>query len=554
MLKYTLYLAAFLGVCNPAFAQFAGGAGGLIQQIPPAPAPLSSAPDLSIERHQAPPPVGRPGAKVRVHSLAVTGQTLFSERDLIGATGFVPDRELDLSQLREMAGRITAYYNRRGYFVAQAYLPAQKIEGGAVTIAVLEGFYDTIGLHNRTRLSDRVAWGVLDGIGQGDPIELAPLERRLLLLSDIPGIAVSSTLSPGGAVGTSDLDVRLRPTPLISGDLEVDNGGDRYTGSWRGGGTLNINNPLGLGDLATVRVLTSGSGLTYVRAAYQLEVGVATVGAAYTHFQYHLGKEFTALDASGTEDIESLYGSYPLVRTRDNNLWAFADVDERSFEDDIGETASRENRRDAVGTLGFNGNHHDHLWGGGWDSFSLAVSAGDLDIRTDTTRALDATTARTNGGYGKLFFMVDRLQTIYGPFSLYGDLRGQLASKNLDISEKMELGGAYGVRAYPEGEGYGDEGYIATIEGRYLLPRFAPRFPGRVQLIGFFDTGAVKLYENPWVPGPNTLTRSGAGVGAIWDTTNNFQVKVSYAFRLTGPATSAPDRTGQLWIEVIKYF
>ena len=168
---------------------------------------------------------------------------------------------------------------------------------------------------------------------------------------------------------------------------------------------------------------------------------------------------------TGTEDIESLYASYPLVRTRDNNLWLLADIDERSFEDDVGQTASRENRRDAVGTLGLNGNHHDRLWGGGWDFFSLAVSAGDLDIRTDATRALDATTARTNGGYGKLFFMADRLQTIYGPFSLYGDLRGQLASKNLDISEKMELGGAYGVRAYPEGEGLWRRGLHSDDRG-----------------------------------------------------------------------------------------
>jgi hemolysin activation/secretion protein len=554
LLKYTLYGAALLGLSNPAFAQVSPNVGGQIQQIPPAPTLPPSAPDLNIQKRQTAPSIGRPGPKVLVHALVVTGQTLFSEQDLISATGFIPDRELDLAQLREMAGRITRYYNQRGYFIAQAYLPAQAIEGGTVRIAVLEGSYDKIALKNGSRLSDRVAWGVLDGMGNGDPIALAPLERRLLLLSDIPGVAVSSTLAPGNAVGTSDLDVRVRSTPLISGSLEADDAGDRYTGSYRGGGTLNINDPFGLGDLATVRVLTSGSGLTYVRGAYQLEVGDATVGAAYTHFQYHLGKEFAALDASGTEDIGSLYASYPLVRTRDNNLYALADVDERRFEDDVGQTSSQSNRRDAVLTLGLYGNHSDRLWGGGADAFSIAVSGGDLDLRTESGRALDATTARTNGDYVKLAFMADRLQTIYGPFSIYGDLRGQLASKNLDISEKMELGGAYGVRAYPEGEAYGDEGYVGTVEGRYLLPSLARGFPGRVQLIAFFDTGSVRLYENPYIAGPNTLTRSGAGVGANWIASNNFEVKASYAFKLTGPATSAPDRSGQFWIEVVKYF
>ena len=58
-------------------------------------------------------------------------------------------------------------------------------------------------------------------------------------------------------------------------------------------------------------------------------------------------------------------------------------------------------------------------------------------------------------------------------------MRGQLAFDNLDSSEKMELGGAYGVRAYPEGEAFGDEGYIATAEARLMLDSLTGSLPGR---------------------------------------------------------------------------
>jgi hypothetical protein len=39
---------------------------------------------------------------------------------------------------------------------------------------------------------------------------------------------------------------------------------------------------------------------------------------------------------------------------------------------------------------------------------------------------------------------------VAGLQSLYGLVRGQVASKNLDISKKMEFGGAYAVRAEPQ--------------------------------------------------------------------------------------------------------
>ena len=94
------------------------------------------------------------------------------------------------------------------------------------------------------------------------------------------------------------------------------------------------------------------------------------------------------------------------------------------------------------------------------------------------------------GSYHKLGFNVARLQRVTDRVSLYGAINGQFASKNLDISEKMGLGGMYAVRAYPVGEAYADEGYVATLEARLLLPKFSERMPGQMHLIGFVDTGS----------------------------------------------------------------
>jgi hemolysin activation/secretion protein len=556
MFKPSLATIALLATSQSALAQQAPpGAGGQLQQIPPAPAPDKPVPDIRFERPQAPPQPAVAGAAIRVNRLHISGNTSFSEAELVAASGVTAGSDLNLSQLRDAAERITAFYNARGYFLAWAYVPAQDIANGIVTIAVVEGRFGKTEIRNRTNLSGRVASRILGGLGSGDAVTVGPLERRLLLLSDIPGVRIKSTLAPGAEIGTSDLIVDIAPGPRVTGSIEADNAGNRYTGTYRLGGTLYVNNPAGIGDQASLRVLGSTGGLAYGRAAYQVPVGSVTVGAAFTHLRYALGHEFSILDADGTADIFSLYGAYPLVRSRRANLNVLAALDARQLKDRIGAVGSESDKSIRAITFGFSGDSRDGLGGGGWNVFSAGWTIGRLDIKSPAERAADALTARSQGHYNKLQFSAARLQTLSGPLSLYASVRGQLAFDNLDSSEKMELGGAYGVRAYPEGEAYGDQGYIATLEARLMLSQWTGALPGRLQLIGFADAGEVRYAHHPWFAGSNHAARSGIGAGLTWAGPDGLVVRTSYAARLGHkPATSAPDRPGRFWFQITKMF
>jgi hemolysin activation/secretion protein len=558
MFKPSLATIALLAASQSALAQQPPpGAGGQLQQIPPPAAPEKAAPDIRIERPEI---VRQPevaGPAVRVNRLHVTGNTSFPEAALIAAAGVTPGSDLTLSQLRDAAARVAAFYNARGYFLAQAYVPAQDIADGNVTIAVVEGRYGRTEIRNRTNLSNRVANHILGGLDSGDPVTARPLERRLLLLSDIPGVRIKSTLAPGTEIGTSDLIVDIAPGPRVSGSVEADNAGNRFTGAYRLGGTINVNDLTGIGDQASLRVLGSTGGLAYGRAAWQAPVGDATVGVAYTHLRYELGHEFDILNADGTADIFSLFGAYPVVRSRPLNINAVADLDYRMLEDRIGAVGSKSDKHVEAATIGFSGDSRDSVGGGGggWNVFSAGLTLGNLDIESPLERAADALTARSQGGYGKLQFSAARLQTVSGPLSLYASLRGQLAFDNLDSSEKIELGGAYGVRAYPEGEAYGDQGYLATLEARLTLSQWTGKLPGRLQLIGFVDTGEVHFAHNPWFAGSNSARRSGAGGGLVWAGPGGVVLRASYAAKLGHqPATSAPDKPGRFWFQITKIF
>jgi hemolysin activation/secretion protein len=544
---------ALLALSQSLFAQQLPSAGSQIQQIPPAPTPEKAAPAIRIEPVAAPASPASDAVKITVNKLQVTGARIYSEAELVALTGFQPGTELSLGDLRGMAARITGQYRSAGYFVAQAYLPAQDIKDGVVTIAVIEGQYGKVAVRNQSNLSDGLIQSQLGGLNSGDTVAIAPLESRLLLLSDIPGVKVTSTLAPGASAGTSDLIVDVAPGRRVTGSIDADNAGNRYTGEYRLGATVNLNNAAGLGDVASLRLLTTGSGLNYARASYQLQVGKATVGAAYSWLGYELGKEFSYTGATGTAKIASLYGSYPLIRSRNTNLYAGLAFDAKTFQDRIDSVSTVADKKAQVLTASLRGDHRDSLGGGGLNGYSLALSTGNVDLETPELQSRYAL-AQTSGHFNKLGFSAMRLQRVTDSVSLYAGINGQVASKNLDVSEKMELGGMYGVRAYPVGEAYADQGYVLTLEARVRVPT-PVQLPGQVQLIGFVDTGSVTTHKNPWEAGDNRRTLSGAGVGLNWSETNNFMVRAFYARKLgSETAQSAPDKSGRFWIQAVKYF
>lgn len=526
-----------------------------MQQLPTVPAMPPPPPRVEVQPGSAPAAPAKATTVFVGQRLHITGAHAYTEAALIKVAGFQAGRALSLQALYDMADKITQRYRQDGFLLARAYLPAQEIKEGVVTIAVLEGQYGQVRLNNTSALDSGVPRNLLSGLNPGDAILTAPLEERLLLLSDVPGVQVRSTLVPGASVGLSDLVVEVKPGARVSGSVDADNAGNRYTGENRIGITLNVNNPSGSGDLITLRGLTSGPGLRYARAAYQTPVGRGRVGVAYSDLSYALGHEFQALDANGHARIATLFGSYPVVRSRNTNVNVGLALDSKVFQDRADAIPSVTDKRAQVATASLYGDHRDAWGGGGLSTYSFAWSSGTLNLQTPAARTVDASTALSHGAYNKLAFALSRLQqTPIDSVSLLASLSGQVASKNLDVSEKMELGGMYGVRAYPEGEAYADEGYLFTLEVRKQLP-LPSNMPGQLHGAAFVDTGAVKLNLSPWTSSSNSRHLSGAGLGLYWTHANDFSLRMFYARKLgDGMALSAPDKSGRLWVQAVKYF
>lgn len=524
-------------------------AGQAIRDIQNTPLQLPPSQTLDLNLPSAPSTeVKGGGPTVQVSTFELSGITAFANEDLLALLADLQQRRVSLGELQAGANRITLYYRERGYPLARAYLPAQEVDQGVIKIAVLEGRYGAVQVQNTAGIGGAVL-APLAALKAGDAVHAEPLERSLLLLRDTPGVDVKSTLKPGATVGATDLVVDVQPGPLVSGSVDADNYGNRFTGEYRLGGTLNLNSPLGLGDQVTLRAMGSDEAQHYYRAAYQLPVGpwATQMGVAYSDMDYQLAKDFDDLDAHGNARITSAYLIQPLVRRRDLSLSAQLQFDDKRLKDDIDLFASKSDKRARVVSTALLGNSRDTWLGGGINSFSLTWSQGSLTLDGQLEKLIDDLSAGSQGQFNKLNPSLVRLQRLTDRLSLYAQLQGQWSDSKLDSSEKLSLGGAYGVRAYPQGEASGDQGWLGNLELRYALTE-------AWQLSTFVDHGQVRLNKHTWADGENHRSLSAAGLGLGW-AQQGWRINTVAAWKLgNAQPESDTDRTPRVWAQVIRYF
>ncbi len=502
-------LCGGLLMSTPLLAQTAPDAGQVLResQTEPLREPGMDAPPLTVPEYRD--DDTDDGPSLLVNAFTLSGNREFSDEELLPLLADLAGQELTLGQLHRAAGRISAYYRERGYLLTRAYLPQQTVEDGVVDIAVLEGRFDEIQVNNLSRVRDGVVARSLRPLKSGDTVRGKPVESALLRLDDIPGAEPRATLTPGSTPGTSNMVVDVMPTPLVRGSVDVDNYGNRYTGEYRVGGKLHLHSPLGLGDLLTLRGMISDESHTYFRGAYQLPLGPwgTQLGVAYSDMAYELGDDFADLGAVGEAQILSVYALQNLVRSRNFNLEVQLQYDDKQLTDEIEEFGSRSEKESELITATINGNLRD---GTGVTAFALAFTSGKLTLLSELDQFFDALGPQAAGRFTIVRPSVLRLQHLGGNFSLHAQINGQIAGDNLDSSEKMSLGGAYGVRAYPQGEATGDQGWIANLELRYNVNQ-------NWMIHGFVDHGSIRINRDPWTDDDNSRSLTGAGIGARWD-------------------------------------
>jgi len=489
------------------------------------------------------PAAATPSAGIEVYSFEFEGVTLLPVAEVEAQLAPLIGQRVTLEDLRQAAARVTSLYRRHGYFLARAYVPAQKINGGGVHIAVLEGRYDAVEASGSARLDDaRVDKTLLaQGVAPGEPIEQKSLERSLILLEQWVGAPTSAVLQPGSSIGTSTLRIDAPSGRLFSGSLGADSLGNRYTGEERTVASMQLNSPAGIGDAGDLWAAYS-SGARALFTSYQAPVGHRglTFGASYADFHYELCCEFTVLDRAGDATVAGVQARYPLLLSQRSLLNAGIGLQRKRLTDTWaqGDLADRSVRATTITLDGLSAARFGQV------RYQLALTGGDLQINGPADFiAINAATIDTAGRYDKLWAQAEVFHPLRGGGAVNFRLSGQMASRNLDSSEKLVLGGYNGVRAYPEGEAAGDEALLARVE--WVTPLRFSAMPGKAALRVFVDGGTVWIVDDTRDgsadPGiTNHYSLGGAGLGFNWNLPNRLSLSAYVATKIgNNPGRSA---------------
>ncbi len=489
-----------IAVTSVAWSQTAPDAGALQRSL-----------DLQLQREsQAPlveppkPEIGKPiesrGPKISITSFTFEGNTLFTSQQLELVVKPWTNKTLQISELQDAAVAIQDFYSAHQR-IAQAILPPQEIKNGVVLIKILEGKMgsvvvepvDTTGQTSQRFSVERARAYITTGTHGDVYINTQATERAMLLLNEVPGVLATGAFEPGSEPGLSNFKVKLSDTPWFNGQAAISNYGSASTGAAQAIASLSLNNLSGIGDQINLNAIQSqGSG--YVVGNYIAPIGYDgwKVGVQSSYLQYMtLPNWNSSIPSAGSAATFQVNTTYALQRSQSANSTAKLSIENRSYNNV--QTAPSITTLSSYQLTATNASISGD-WAtsdGSIVNYSAGYVFGHLGIRDLAQSQQDQNGVGTAGSYSKWTFNLSHTQDLsfLEDTTWTNSVYGQFASKNLNSSEQIYLGGAYGVRAYPTSQGGGSQGAILSTE---LMHRINENW----QVGAFGDLGLVQQYVN----------------------------------------------------------
>lgn len=506
------------------------------------------------------------------------GSSVYSRTELDAVTKDYINKPISFAQLLEAAEKITELYNKGCkveninpddknspdknanlpcYINSGAYIPADqtfKVDGGEVTIQVVEGSLENIEIRGTQRLNpvyvrSRIA------LATGKPLNLKKLLEALQLLQLDPLIKnISTELAAGSRPGGSVLNVTVAEAKTFSAEVSLNNNRVPSIGSFQRQIQLNQANLLGLGDgLRIAYANTDGSNSVDVSYKIPINARNGTVQFNYSYASSSVVENpFDILDIKGTSQEYGITYRQPLVQTPTQE---FA----------LGVTATH--RESDVGFL--------ETLIGQRVPFPSPGSDADGKTKVSVIRFFQDWTQRSNqqviAARSQFSFGVDVLDATVNstsPDSQFFAWRGQaqwvrllapetlflvrtdlqIADRPLLPSEQIGIGGQATVRGYRQDQILADNAFFASAELRYPLLRVS-EIKGLLQVVPFVDFGTAWNSSQPGRTALNPDTLASVGLGLLWQQNDRLTARLDWGIPL---GVNVPNKNS--WQENGLYF
>jgi hemolysin activation/secretion protein len=383
-----------------------------------------------------------------------------------------------IGRLERAAAEVTDILREDGFILAWAYLPQQSVQNKTVTIEALSGTLESVIVDgNDDYKTDRLLSPFVGLLGV--PVVKSDVEQSILAVRNYPGLSTSAVFSPGAAVGSSMLTLRVSEDPF---DFAViaDNHGTESTGEHRLRADFVFYNPFGIGDILVVNALQAFNptenlygGLTYQAPIFRQSMDFRL---GFSHNTFEVAEGVAAgvgtggQNLAGDTDIGWIGVSKNTRLTRHSRMDVGFDLHVKNAQ--LLNLGTEREDNLTVASIFFTTEAVDSFGAGGINQFEIRYSNGIPDFLGSMSEDGDSGQSSRVGGSGqsaggnfdKIMLRYQRLQRISDRNSLLMRLEGQASNDLLTSLELFVIGGPNSVRAYPIASYLGDEGAFASLE------------------------------------------------------------------------------------------
>ena len=494
---------------------------------------------------------------VTITEIDFVGNTLVGDADLNKRFTNYFNRDLTFNELNELVSLVGFAYRESGYWAA-AYLPEQTISGSSLKIGIIESKTGDFAVEFETQRS-RIKYEDLFEIIMRDQIQGAPMNIRSLeygikKANSIPGIFVAAELDEGEGANDTDVKAYVLDSPVFTGSIVVDNhlGGDHPR---RLGARLGFDSPMGYGEQFNLNLeksyqsnsisLTSSLGIFEERARAGLELGLNDYQIVGDLADLGLnGDVKTAsfrlanIDVDpGNVDSPNLEISYSISKAEDFALGAKTgskttnllkvDLDLPVFTDTNDNSFFNLKLTGGIGALDYG-------------------QGSDIYLR-------DQASQKAHGDFAKLNLGISTQKALSENSFIGLEINGQVASKNLDGSQKLTMSGATALQSL-------DSGSLSVDTGIWGKLKFMHNFEDGPQLYGFIEGGKGNLNHQTWANwnGGNAILQNsvhayGGGLGVNVPINDNFSLEL-VAAKSIDTNLSEQSHSTNYWVELTYNF
>jgi hemolysin activation/secretion protein len=482
--------------------------GSPLERVTPPVATPAPLPSLVVpEGPAAAVPPGAETVFLTPTGFVVEGVTAYPAARIAALTQPLVGTRIPATEVFALAQRIEKLYRDDGYFLTVVVVPRQTVSDGQVRLNVIEGYIGSVTVEGEPGPARARLERLVGRITESRPARIDQVERWLLLADDMPGTALRTVLRRGNAPGSSDMVVQVshRPVDAVVG---IDNRGSRYQGPLQIYGAAGLNAPTRLGERVEVQFFSTGSReqnygqLNYTLPLTDSGLSLKLFGGAG---QTRPDLDLRELGYVGNIGLGGAQLSYPLIRTRDENLnlrGGFDFYHSRTTQGtrpppEAGKVLSGQSDTRAV-RIDLDGDLRDRY--NGYNAGLIRFSKG-VDIFGAT--APDNPRNDRPGSdprFFKTYAEFRRLQGLWAneqlSLNVLGVVAGQYSTDVLPAAERMYLGGDRLGRGYFNGQLAGDRALAGTVELQlnFLMTNdlAQPNELIPVQLYTFYDTGTVR--------------------------------------------------------------